>query len=338
MKVGAWLAMVLLGTPTAPHELAFEPREGERLLARFEVSTELTLERVEAWFGTPTRRENFPAPCSDRRSEALRVEFLDEHRRVDASRIGERRRNFCATELTQERRFNSGAGEFSDSLAGEGLLVGRTVAFRWDRELGEEVAEVEGDDSIERTVLDELRAGADGQGFLPPRPVQVGDRWRVDANVLIECYAPGGGLPFVSSDKRDMTRTFDLKLLRALDGELWCELVDVQHVDERELATIRVTGEIELQRNWDKQVSLTELLGVVLEGDGTLDSKLELFVKGEVVWDRSARRLAHGELRSELSLVGEQQLTTGHGVHVGLIETWSGALVARFSVESASKL
>jgi hypothetical protein len=336
MKLGTWLAMLLLSTASDRHELAFEPREDEKLLERFEVSTELKLERVEAWFATPQGRASFPAPCSDRRSEVLRVEFVDELRRVDASRIGERRRNFCAAELTQKRRFNSGAGEFSDAPAGEGLLVGRTVTFRWDRVLGEELAEVESGEPIERTVLDELRAGADGQGFLPPRPVEVGDRWRVDANVLIEYYEPGGGLRFAESDQRVMTRAFDLELLRGIDDELWCELVELQRVEERELAVIRVTGEIELQRKWDKHVSLTELLGVILEGDGTLDSTLELSVKGEVVWDLSARRLARGELRSDVSLVGEQHLTTGHGVYVCLIETWSGALIARFSVESAS--
>jgi hypothetical protein len=106
LKFGAWLAMLLLATPTARHELAFEPRAGEPLLQRFEVSTEMKLERAEAWFDTHESRARFPISCSDQRREVLLIELLD-LRRIDASRITERRRTFNAAELTQERRFNS---------------------------------------------------------------------------------------------------------------------------------------------------------------------------------------------------------------------------------------
>jgi hypothetical protein len=162
-------------------------------------------------------------------------------------------------------------------------LVGRTVTFRWDRGAGEELAEVDGDEFIERAALNALRAGEGGQGFLPPRPVEVGDRWCVDANVLIEYYEPGGDLQLADSSKRDMTRTFDLELLRAIDDELWCELVEVQHVEERELAVIRVTGEVAVQCKRDKRVSVPVFMLGLVEEDGTLDSTLELSVEGEIV-------------------------------------------------------
>lgn len=332
--------MLLCGAPlfalaTSSTELVFVPEAGSTLTTTFERVLELELQDTELTLSLDgEEQEDTEAPDIElaiRETES--IAFTDEFEKVSGGRVIRLSRSFDKLgTLSAEILTDVDGQDYETETPGKSELEATSVAFVWDEEAEEySVRFADDDEDLDSALLEGLEASADLSWFLPEAEVEEGDQWEIDVTAFSKMASPSGDLKIVREGEEDSEDDFREQFAEHLEGGLGGELQELRSVEGRELAVIRVTGELE---TYVEEEHATD--GEGGEGTSTERFKFTFEVEGELLWDVEAKHARSFQLSGEVKMTMESHEAysgDGHSLDFTSTQVFGGTVKYDIRVE-----
>lgn len=285
MKLAAAALAFLSISPAPADTLAFGPAEGTTLEKRFEASMELEKRSISMSVGD---RE---LPAEMLADSVMDMEFKktivvqDEYKKVDGERTLALERNYATLSDVHDSKIQMpGMPEAKEEKKEkESKLLDKTVLFSWNADEDRYDKKWVGEGGSEK-LLEGVEEDMDLRRLLPQKAVSVDDTWKVDLIEFGDILGPGGDLGFTAEDEEEDDDQFE----ENLTGEAVCTYAGTKEVEGRKLAVIQITCKASTFQEKD-------------EGEREMRIDFSLDLKGEALWDVSAKHLASYELGGDVT-------------------------------------
>jgi len=244
IPVLATLATILL--TTSGEEITLRHQAEREITRHFSYSTELVLD--EMLMSVDGEEMPSPGEMEQEMTQSLEIVVRDVIAEVDEDHALRFTRTY--EKLAGEGSFfmtDPMGGEHNEDHAETSDLEGKSVLFEADGDdyTASFAAEDAGDDEL----LEDLVATLDLEGFLPPGPVEEGDEWKVDVDVLLALETPGGDVhlrPEEGEFGGIMDHGADMLDEEATDveGEIVAKFVGMREEDGVRLAAIELSVDV----------------------------------------------------------------------------------------------
>lgn len=312
------LPALLAFTPRAA-DVSFHPKASSTLTKTFQNESETTLDEMTmVQNGQEIDSSMIGLEMSS--TTKYRVTVTDEYLAVDGPRFTKLMRTYDEIALSSSvASSNAMMGDSTMQMSGTSDLENVRVVFSWNGD-GYDVAFPEGVDGDE-DLLEGLDANLDFVGLLPGAEVAEGDTWSIDPQALRPCFAPGGNVKIdLESSEEDMmgmgNQPTPDQFIGEFDGEVTGELVGMREVDGVQVAVIKITADIDSNRDLSDVAG--DMMGDAMKDQGiemeleSMDSEFSFEGEGELLWN-----LELGVLHA-LELSGESSQTIDTSMHISV--------------------
>lgn len=301
----ALLCLVSMSAPRPGEQLRFSVAPGTRVSREWSRESRRTLKQITVTAGDETKSDDKASVTIDSKA---RLVVSDTFTAAEDERPVRIVRRYDAIEKSAHESATTPDGERESDLKEVSDLAGRTIVFTWNEERGMyDCAFDEGEAGSEKpessdTPLETLAMDMDLQGFLPSKPVSVGDEWPVSMDAIRYGFLrPGGRLEFRDEQGRrhsSLERAMSEKAWRALEGECTATLKEFREDGGARLGVIRLEGELSTSAE-------------VESDDGSMTGGMEHseVFEGELLWDVGASRARSMDIQSkiEFTLIESRQ-------------------------------
>jgi hypothetical protein len=280
--------------PPFDQELRFVPESGTKVTREWSRESTRTLTQITVSTGEETRSTEAPSVVVVSKA---RLVISDSFPEVKSERPVRIVRTYDTIEKSAEETATTPDGERETTLKEVSDLAGRSVVFAWDEESGAyKCSFEEGEDGAESstsdTPLETLVADMDLVGFLPTKPVSVGDHWPVSFEAVRYGFLrPGGRLEFRDEEGRrhgGKERALSDAAWKGLEGECTATLKDLRDEDDARIAVIALEGEFSTSAELESD-----------DGSQTAGMKHSEKFEGELLWDIRAKRARSMQIESK---------------------------------------
>jgi hypothetical protein len=323
------------GAPCAEVELEFIPRDGSSTTLDFEriLALELESSELRMTYDGEVQEGQEPPGIELEMIETERIRFTSTYA-VAGGELVEVRRHFLQLGNDFRQAITDPAGEsFENESEGVSELEGVTVVFRREANGGGfHAAFADESSDMDTELLEGLEARADLSGYLPDRPVEVGDTWEVDLASFVSMTNLSGDLHvMLEGQDEEETRSYGRQFDEHLDGDIHAELVELSEEAGQRLASVRLRMELTTHIEIAKEIEDDEVSGSEEERHG-----FEIEVEGLLVWDVGNDHARSVDLSGRVTLevdVSKVYGFDGHEVEIAESQSFAGTVTFELSVD-----
>lgn len=334
--LAAGLAAPLLSPKLSEHELSFHVSDETSLTTS--ATRVLTLELSDGEMSMSFDGEEHEGEAPEIElviTEEESLVFSDVYTGVADGRAAKIKRTFDEIETSSSQHLVNPEGEeFDEETPGASELTEKTVLFTWDAD--DESYSCAFDEDVEDgdpELLEELVATADFSWYLPPSAVEVGDTWDIDVEAFRQTSSLSGELAVVREGEEDSDDSdFGDQFNENLAGEITGELTEIREEDDRRLAVLHVTAELETSIEQTEEMELED----GGEGSGTETYEFEFELEGDLLWDLDAGHAVSFTFGGDcaMTLTNEQEFVgQGHEIQIRTSQEFDGTVEYKITVE-----
>ncbi len=322
-------------------ELAFAPREGQRVTKTFVMAIESVLDEMEM----EVNGEKPPMPEIENETNwTSSITVTDHFVEMGEGRPVKLERTFdglSAESSTSVKNPMAGPQDFETTSSSE--LEGLSVVFTWNEETeAYDVAFTGEHEDEDHKLLEGLEEDMDLRDFLPGRAVAEGDTWEIDPNAVMAFLAPGGNLKLAPEDPpagMDLGNDFDFaSQLGDIEGHCTATYRGTKEVEGRRMGVVALAVEVESAND------ITELLVEAVEQGAqqagmnisvdSADVEVEFELSGELLWDLESGHVFSLVLSGDTKSVMDNAMTIeAMGEQMDIAQTLYMSATLEVSVE-----
>lgn len=256
------VSIALLAAPAGQVTVALGPQSGTKRTKVIERHERFSLSELEISIDGVNLEARF-AQLDFLLDNKLELAVTDTYRGISGDRVSSVARRFDKLRLTTRQSLSARSlpSPQKTKIQGSSPLQGRTVVFDRLANGSLDVHLEEGTQAPGSLKGEEwahgLQADLDFTAFLPPTPVEKGDRWKVDPASLTSVFVPGGDLHFHSDPDSSTTLGGAVSLdapsldniLEAFEGTVNAHLESVVERSGERVARIQLELRIESARD-----------------------------------------------------------------------------------------